>query len=142
MLAVEKRVQRSPTVADEAWLEAAGSTEGRFKNTLLLPMKAAMDAAAGPLVRVRQRRPPRLGTPPRNGEAALPHPPVTETSVYAWRERFDNAELNALPAEAFSTVGCASPRAVPRTTSPLDSLPCLAVILTFQRRIHSAGGRP
>jgi hypothetical protein len=26
---------------------------------------------------------------------------VTETSVYAWRERFDNAELNALPAEAF-----------------------------------------
>jgi hypothetical protein len=26
---------------------------------------------------------------------------VTESSVYAWRERFDNAELNALPAEAF-----------------------------------------
>jgi hypothetical protein len=28
----------------------------------------------------------------------------------AWRERFDNAELNALPAEAFSTVGWASVR--------------------------------
>ncbi|HEY8774964.1 MAG TPA: hypothetical protein VIM33_00620 [Gaiellaceae bacterium] len=26
---------------------------------------------------------------------------MTESSVYAWRERFDNAELNALPAEAF-----------------------------------------
>jgi hypothetical protein len=33
---------------------------------------------------------------------------VTETSVYEWRERFDNAELNALPAEAFRPSAWAS----------------------------------
>ena len=36
------------------------------------------DARRAPrLPALRRRRPPRLGTPPRNGEAALPHPPVT-----------------------------------------------------------------
>src|SRR5205823_4681703 len=39
------------------------------------------DARRAPRVlALRQRRTPRVGTPPRNGEAALPHPTVTGTS--------------------------------------------------------------
>jgi Winged helix DNA-binding domain len=73
---------------------------------------------------LRRRGPPRAGTPPRNREAALPRPPVTETSCgRGGVEAFHTGWTSVYSPDRFAVaVRPASSAPLPLVITPVDQI--------------------